>query len=368
MGQNVLTNDFSWSKSRHEKFQDCRRAYYLHYYGSWGGWEDAAHPELRQLWVLKKLANRFNWAGNVVHAVIKDALLEVRAGRRPDAARAITRARFIMREDYKHSRARAYWQERRRLEFMGLMEHEYGEPLPDSEWKRIWDSVEAALSWFFQSPWLERARALQAQQWLEVDEGADHSWFEMEGVKMFAIPDFAFLDDAGNITVVDWKTGVPHTGYEDQVVGYALYLAHRHRVEPHQIRCRLVFLNAGQEVEVPVDAQTVQHFSVKFQRIGAADARAPGERRGEHPARRRAVPHDRRAEAVRPLRLPEGLRPRGSDVRLAPAARARAGNPDRVRGLSGVSVRARCAGPPRPPAFIPNTLVTKATLPFTCVR
>jgi hypothetical protein len=73
MGQNVLTNDFSWSKSRHEKFQDCRRAYFLHYYGSWGGWEDGAHPELRQLWVLKKLANRFHWAGGVVHAVIKDA-------------------------------------------------------------------------------------------------------------------------------------------------------------------------------------------------------------------------------------------------------------------------------------------------------
>src|SRR5262249_35830694 len=103
MGQNVLTNDFSWSKSRHEKFQDCRRAYYLHYYGSWGGWEDGAHPELRQLWVLKKLANRFHWAGSVVHAVIKDALLEVRAGRRPDAGKAIARARFIMREDYKHS-------------------------------------------------------------------------------------------------------------------------------------------------------------------------------------------------------------------------------------------------------------------------
>src|SRR5262249_895737 len=103
MGQNVLSNDFSWSKSRHEKFQDCRRAYYLHYYGSWGGWEDGAHPELRQLWVLKKLANRFHWAGSVVHAVIKDALLEVRAGRRPDGTKAITRARFIMREDYKHS-------------------------------------------------------------------------------------------------------------------------------------------------------------------------------------------------------------------------------------------------------------------------
>ncbi|HEY1418341.1 MAG TPA: PD-(D/E)XK nuclease family protein [Myxococcaceae bacterium] len=264
MGQNVLSNDFSWSKSRHEKFQDCRRAYYLHYYGSWGGWEDEAHPELRQLWILKKLANRFNWAGNVVHAAIKDALLEVRAGRRPDPARAITRARFIMREDYKHSRARAYWKERQRLEFMGLMEHEYGEPVPDTEWKRVWDGVEAALTWFFQSPWLERARALQPQQWLEVDEGADHSWFEMDGVKMFAIPDFAFRDPDGLITVVDWKTGALNTRHEDQVVGYALYLAHRHRVEPQHIRCRLVFLNAGQEVEVPVDAHTVERFSLHF--------------------------------------------------------------------------------------------------------
>src|SRR5262249_33183415 len=115
MGQTVLTNDFSWSKSRHEKFKDCRRAYYLHYYGSWGGWEDTAHPELRQLWVLKKLANRFNWAGGVVHAVIKDALLEVRAGRRPDPRTAIVRARHVMREDYKHSRSRGYCNDRHPL-------------------------------------------------------------------------------------------------------------------------------------------------------------------------------------------------------------------------------------------------------------
>ncbi|HEY6105359.1 MAG TPA: PD-(D/E)XK nuclease family protein, partial [Anaeromyxobacteraceae bacterium] len=34
-----LANEFSWSKSRHDKFQDCRRAYFYAYYGSWGGWE-----------------------------------------------------------------------------------------------------------------------------------------------------------------------------------------------------------------------------------------------------------------------------------------------------------------------------------------
>src|SRR5262249_2114650 len=173
------------------------------------------------------------------------------------------RARFIMREDYKHSRARAYWKERQRLEFMGLMEHEDGEPLPDSEWKGVWDSGGAAPNRVFQAPGPGRGRGPRAPPWLRVDEGADHSWFEMDGVKMFAIPDFAFRDHDGHITVVDWKTGALNTRHEDQVVGYALYLAHRHRVEPQHIRCRLVFLSVGQEVEVPVDAQTVQHFSVR---------------------------------------------------------------------------------------------------------
>ena len=342
MTQNVLTNDFTWSKSRHEKFQDCRRAYYLHYYGSWGGWEDQAPTDIRRLWVLKKLANRFNWAGNVVHAVIKDALLEVRAGRRPDTERAILWARGVMREDFRHSRARAYWRERRRLEFMGLMEHEYAEPLPDTEWKRTWENVDWALRWFFQSSWLERAAALQPHQWLEVDEGADHSWFELDGVKMFAIPDFAFRDEAGRITVVDWKTGAHHPGYTEQVVGYALYLAHRHRTEPHEIHCRLVFLNAGKEVEVPVDGAAVQRFGLHFRESVQRMRGAAGQRRGEHPARRGAVPDDRRPHPVRAVRVPAGLRPGAGELQHP------AGKAQRHRGVARrrLSARARCGAPP----------------------
>ena len=58
----VLTNDFSWSKSRHEKLSECLRAYYFHYYRSWGGWDRAAPAEARELYTLKKLGNRFTWA------------------------------------------------------------------------------------------------------------------------------------------------------------------------------------------------------------------------------------------------------------------------------------------------------------------
>ena len=119
----TLTNDFSWSKSRHEKFSECLRAYYLHYYRSWGGWDTEAPEETRQLYVLKKLHNRFTWAGAVVHDTIKNALRTVRFGGNVDPAWAIERAHRLMQQDWRHSAARGYWKERLRKEFGVLVEH-----------------------------------------------------------------------------------------------------------------------------------------------------------------------------------------------------------------------------------------------------
>jgi hypothetical protein len=125
--------------------------------------------------------------------------------------------------------------------------------------------VEQGLRWFLASPWIERARALRPEQWLEVDEGAEKSNFDLQGVKVFAIPDFVFREESGRITVVDWKTGQMRDGYQDQVVGYALYLAHRYRVAPESVRCLLVFVNQGEESEVRVDEPTVQQYRLHFE-------------------------------------------------------------------------------------------------------
>ena len=51
-----LANEFSWSRSRDSTFQDCRRKYFYHYYGSWGGWEAGATPEVRRLYVATFMA------------------------------------------------------------------------------------------------------------------------------------------------------------------------------------------------------------------------------------------------------------------------------------------------------------------------
>src|SRR5687767_6170236 len=66
-----LTNEFSWSRSRDHAFQECRRKYFYHYYGAWGGWEAGAAEEVRRLYILKQLASRQQWGGRVVHDALE---------------------------------------------------------------------------------------------------------------------------------------------------------------------------------------------------------------------------------------------------------------------------------------------------------
>src|SRR5215475_10053588 len=63
-----LLNEFSWSRSRDGSFQECRRKYFYHYYGAWGGWDTTAAEDVRRLYILKQLASRQQWASGVRRA------------------------------------------------------------------------------------------------------------------------------------------------------------------------------------------------------------------------------------------------------------------------------------------------------------
>lgn len=265
MARKVLVNELSWSKTRHERFKECRRAYYLYYYLSWGGWDLTAERWRRQLYILKKLSNRFTWAGSVVHAAIRGTLMAVHHGRQLEPARLIDRVHRVMRADFAFSRERKYWGDRIRKEFSGLVEHEYAEELDPAAWRSNWENVEQALGWFFQSEWVERARGLPRDRWLEVDViDFEKSIFRLEGVKVFAVPDFAFVDHDGSTVIVDWKTGQPREGYEDQVLGYGLYLASRYGRPLDSMHAELVYLNAGSQQTVQLDPLAFDRFKDKF--------------------------------------------------------------------------------------------------------
>jgi hypothetical protein len=252
-----LTNDFTWSKSRHERFQECRRAYWYTYYGSWGGWEAPAGSPARELYVLKKLSSRWQWAGSLVHEALKGML--TRARRRGEVRpldELLLRTRQRARSQWVASREKGYWREA--SPSGGLVEHEYGEPVADQEWKRVWEEVvEGSLRAFYRSEALERIRAAPAERWLSVDE-LDHWIFE--GTKVWVAVDFAYRDERGRVNLLDWKTGREREVDRVQMGVYALYAGEKWQAGPEEVLAGLVYLGAegAPSVEVAADAASLQ--------------------------------------------------------------------------------------------------------------
>jgi len=248
-----LENEFSWSKSRHEKFRECARQYYLHYYASWGGWERDAAPEVKEFYTLKKLTGRHAWAGSSVHDAIKRILTMVRDGYAVEPQAVIDQVRAAMRAQFRESREKSY----RFRKAFGLVEHEYDEPIPDEEWRSGWELVERCLAAFFGSSWIEIAKDLEAGQWLPIDELGS---FLFDGVKIYAAPDFAYREQDGGVVVVDWKTGKKRDSDQEQLLGYAMYARSTWDVPLAKVDCRVVYLPSLEEVSVPVEEEAIRAF------------------------------------------------------------------------------------------------------------
>jgi hypothetical protein len=251
-----LQNEFSWSKSRHERFDGCRRAYFFTYYGSWGGWEAEPGSVTRELYVLKKLSSRWQWAGSLVHGALKHSLSRARGtGELPSLDRVLEQTRAKARSEWAASREKTYWREPSRI--VGLVEHEYAEPVPDAEWKRIWHEViEASLRAFWASSVADELRRTPRERWLTVDEL--DAWL-FEGTKVWVAVDFAYRDADGRVHVLDWKTGKERGVDHVQVGIYALYAQQKWSVPPEQVLGGLVYLvgngvPGGERVSVAADA------------------------------------------------------------------------------------------------------------------
>ena len=260
-----LVNEFTWSISRHQKFAECRRAYWFHYYRSWGGWEPDAPAWKRELYVLKQLGNRFTWAGSIAHSAIRGTLNAIRARRPIDPERVLQRVHRVMRQDFVSSREKRQWRDTIRRDFNGLVEHEYGDQVTREAWHQAWLTVRGALQWFFDSRWPGLAQTLRPEDWLEVDnQQLSEASHRLRGVKVFAVPDFAFREREGTVQLIEWKTGLSARSHEAQVIGSALFVQSRHGVRQPSIRATVVLLSSGVEQPIPLTPAATARFHALF--------------------------------------------------------------------------------------------------------
>jgi hypothetical protein len=265
-----LQNEFSWSKSRHEKFAECRRAYFYAYYGSWGGWEAEPGSTVRELYVLKKLSSRWQWAGSVVHDALKDLLRRARAtGEFAPLERTLTRTREKARAQWAVSREKSYWREASRI--VGLVEHEYGEAVAGEEWKRLYETViDGSLRSFYASPTLEAIRSTPRENWLTVDELDS---FVFEGTKIWVAIDFAYRDAEGGVQVLDWKTGKERGVDHTQVAIYARYARGKWNAAPDAVVGGLVYLvGSGAAPSAEAGPRTATAALADWIRVAADEA------------------------------------------------------------------------------------------------
>jgi PD-(D/E)XK nuclease superfamily len=245
-------NEFSWSRTRDNVFQECRRRYYYHYYGAWGGWDAGAEETARILYALKQLGTRHMWAGRLVHEAVERSLLALRDGYALSETSLVEDTVRQMREEWKASRAGVYRESPKRA---GLFEHEYRVPIKDREWQALRDHVIRCLRNFHRLALLAEIKRTPAYRWILIEDIGSFPW---EATTIFTAPDFGYWNEADRLQLIDWKTG---GGGEDaalQLGGYALYALEVLRVELPRVDLLEVNLREGRVMSHPWDEESLE--------------------------------------------------------------------------------------------------------------
>ena len=243
-----MAREFSWSVSRHDTFNSCRRRYFYSYYLA------PDDPEVQRL---KKLSALPLWAGSVVHETI-EGLLKTRDSLPSETEQqaivhAVVHERLL--SDWRRSEAGA-GSDDGELRFR-LFEHEYRTPVEAEDKKIVVGTVMRSLRNFFKSPVLQEALAVGRSQWLTVEDLVS---FDVGGVPVFLRMDLAFRDRRGRVVIVDWKTGRGEGRFNEiQLAGYALYAARQGWVASgEEIETELAYLAIPRYVRRSVDGRKLE--------------------------------------------------------------------------------------------------------------
>ncbi len=241
---------WSWSISRRAHFRDCLRRYYYHYYGYHEGWRDDAPEVARRAYRLRALKSLPLLAGEILHALFAESLRAVRQGAPvPQAAALFEEARRRMNRAWAESRSRAEWERAPKRRTM-LHEIYYGNEPSDARIDAVRERLRAACAGFVDSRSLREAASAPFCEIKDVDR---EGHFDLEGTRVYAMPDLVYRLGDGSFTIVDWKTGGEGEAHALQLAVYALYV--RWRIgSAAPILGRVEYVERGRAEEVAIDA------------------------------------------------------------------------------------------------------------------
>ena len=232
-------NNFSWSLSRHKIFNDCKRRYYLNYYGYWNGWKNNADEKIKKIYMLKNITNRFLLSGSTVHDMIKYVIHNYGNNHHL----LFENAKQIMIDklgrDFLASKNKD-WQKKIKGN-CNLSEHYYNDNISDDKWIEFRNDAVNSLRSFYLSDEFKLIQNSDMSDWFSID---DIDSFEYYDTKIFAAPDFGFHYNDKNI-IYDWKCGKESVDDENQLLVYSLYSKKKWGLDYSSMELYDVYLKAG---------------------------------------------------------------------------------------------------------------------------
>lgn len=250
-----LVNQLSWSWTRHKRFEECRRAYYLAHYGSWGGWDHDAESEVRLAYLLKQITGLDAWGGSVVHDVIETALHDLRWGRLVTVEELVKRARERMVRGWRESKNKDWeFDPKRRT---NLFEHYYEDGTVDRRSVAMRDKIGRCLENFRRGRTYEELQRVKRNDWLALEELEQ---FPVGDTPVWVKIDCAYRSpEDGRPVIVDWKTGRRRDEHRRQLECYALHFVRKMPdIEAEDLTLRAVYLSEGEEVDLVVSRDDLE--------------------------------------------------------------------------------------------------------------
>ncbi len=254
-------NTFSWSHSRHLMFNRCRRKYFLNYYGSWGGWNRDAPPEVREAYIQKKLTTIPMWIGSLVHDAAETALKGLQRGRPVRLDHLLDMISDRARSELEASQRGLWRQNPSRV--TAFQEHYYKVERPPEAWNKATAQIRSQVRHLYDNP--VYLRLTQVPDKLQEVEGLEK--IDVGGIPVWVKLDALVADGRGGLVIIDWKTGTSHdnAAIATQMGVYGLYCADRYQVSPEKLIAMHVNLRTGKQLRHPIDddglERTKQHVA-----------------------------------------------------------------------------------------------------------
>ena len=241
-------NELSWSASRAKEFDRCRREYFYSRYASWGWWEERPRGEKYATMIHKRLTSLPAFTGTCMHEAIEYWYQLKRDGVTQSFLELYESAIDFFRAGWRES-ATGAWEESPNKK-NHFEDHHYKIEISKKQTEELRKILEKSSRFFLESEDCRPAREAHPDNWRSLES---MSTYQFLGIKIYAVPDFAYIDKNGLLHIWDWKTGMQREEDAFQLHSYALYACEKWQSDPEQIMLHAAYLKEEKVISMEAD-------------------------------------------------------------------------------------------------------------------